>query len=418
MHEGRPIPLDRRFVLGREPGRGGLRVLDGAISRRHARFEWHADHGLVELEDLKSKNHTFVNGLITTRRYLDGSDVVRMGDTIMLVCDGARRDGPHALPEAAGGEAPPLAELVGRSAAVAELKARLVKAAPGTLPVLLLGQTGTGKELAARALHGLSGRTGVFEAVNCASIPDGLFESTFYGHRRGAFTGALDDSAGLLAACDGGTLLLDEMGELPPAAQPKLLRFLEDGLVRPVGGTRSRHVDVRVVAATNSPLVELEQEGRFRSDLFARFESLIIPLPALNDRREDILPLVRFFAASRGFHGVGFEPDAVEALLIARWPRNIRELRSLVAHQAQMVWTANSPEVTVEVDQLPESFTGPLNERGRAPAAPILKKHTRPSREELAAAIERHQGNILRVAGHYGRDRKQIYRWMEQHGLK
>jgi transcriptional regulator with PAS, ATPase and Fis domain len=409
--EGRLIPLDRKFVLGREPGKGGLKVVDGAISRRHARFEWHQQHGLVELEDLKSKNGTFVNALVTVRKYLDLGDVVRAGDAIWGVVQGDEPSSPESSPA--------LAAILGESASNRELKRRLCRAAPGELAVLLLGDTGTGKELAARAIHALSGRSGRFEALNCSAIPETLFESTFFGHCRGAFTGATEDSPGLLAACDTGTLFLDEIGELPPAAQPKLLRFLEDGTIRPVGGTRSRQVDTRIVAATNAPLRQMEEQGEFRSDLFARLESIVVEIPPLRERRGDILPLFRRFARDLGYANLLFECDAAEALLCSQWPRNIRELRSLVANLAQMVWpSATDGEQVVRARDLSPALRTPVESRGRAPAAPILKKQTRPTAEELAVALEKHDGNVLRVAEHFGRDRKQIYRWMGKYGLK
>jgi len=372
---------------------------------------------LAELEDLGSKNGTFVNAMVTVRKYLDVGDVVRVGDTVFGVVEGDAS--PLSAIEDDVLDSSVLTSIWGESASIRELKRKLGRAAPGELPVLLLGETGTGKELAARAIHVLSGRAGRFEALNCSAIPDTLFESTFFGHCRGAFTGATDDSPGLLAACDGGTLFLDEIGELSPAAQPKLLRFLEDGTIRQVGGTKSRPVHTRIVAATNAPLRRMEEAGEFRSDLFARLESIVVEVPPLRERRRDILLLFRRFAGERGYATLGFECDAAEALLCGQWPRNIREMRSLVANLAQMVWPpAGAGELTVRARDLPAVLRTPVESRGRAPAAPILKKQTRPTAEELTAALEQHDNNVLRVAEHYGRDRKQIYRWMERYGLK
>lgn len=247
--EGQAFALVANNLFGRDPGVRGTTIDDGAVSRKHMRIRWHARYALAELIDLGSKNGTMVNGLVTVRRFLESGDIIRIGDTLLAV----------APAEEAPPAKDPIPALVGDSPVLWEVKRQLGLAASATLPVLLLGETGTGKELAARALHELSGRPGSFEAVNCASVPETLFESTFFGHLRGAFTGATDDSPGLLRRCHRGTLFLDEVGEMPSPMQPKLLRFLEDGLVRPVGGAEQVHSDVRIIAATNASLKRLER---------------------------------------------------------------------------------------------------------------------------------------------------------------
>lgn len=194
--------------------------------------------------------------------------------------------------KARGMEYAPGKIMVGQSPAMKHVFFLIGRYAPSGAPVLVTGDTGTGKELVARAIHHHSGRTGRFVAVNCAGIPDALFESEFFGHRRGAFTGAVADRAGLFEQAGGGTLFLDEIGELPPGQQAKLLRVLEDGVVRPVGSNREVEVTARIVAATNRDLDKAVEEGRFREDLLDRLRLLPVEMPSLAERIEDLHPLI------------------------------------------------------------------------------------------------------------------------------
>ena len=406
---GYAVRLRTSLVIGRDPGRHGLELADGAVSRKHARITWHARFGLAQLEDLNSKNGTLVNGLITSRRYLEDSDVLRIGDTLIIVRQEEASAADASIPD-----------LVGDSPPIRELRCLIEAAAPGALPVLLQGETGTGKELAAQALHQLSGRAGAFVPVNCSAIAKDLFESTFFGHRKGAFTGADSDQQGLLAAAHGGTLFLDEIAEMPAAMQPKLLRFIEDGQVRPLGGTKARTLDVRVIAATNRDTARLEKQGLFRADLRARLAEIVLELPPLDRRRGDIRMLLEHFARQLGRTGISIETDALEALLVAPWGANVRELRSLVRSQNQMVWNRRhglKPTVNILLADLPEPFQQIIAHRKRAPVPPLLEASSRPSREELEQAVVQHDGNLQRVADFFGKDRKQIYRWMDALGV-
>ena len=226
---------------------------------------------------------------------------------------------------------PPAVELLGRSAAMAELRAFAARAAEVDAPVLLTGETGTGKTLVARWIHARSRRSEApFVAVNCAAIPDALFESELFGHRRGAFTGADRDRPGLFAEASGGTLLLDEVAELEPSRQAKLLTALEDGAVRPVGAARPEPVDVRIVAATSRDLPRAVREGTFRRDLYHRLALLTWTLPPLRERGEDALVLARRLLDRFGHrHGVAdprLTPAAAAFIRGHGWPGNIREL--------------------------------------------------------------------------------------------
>ena len=223
---------------------------------------------------------------------------------------------------------------VAAAPATRRLKAEVAQLSRSSATILIDGESGSGKEVVARAVHDLSTRSQrPYVVFNCASIPRDLFESQLFGHRRGSFTGATGDNLGVVRAADGGTLFLDEIGELPLEMQPKLLRFLENGEVLPIGETKARRVDVRVVAATHRDLVALVREGRFREDLFYRLNVVPLRVPPLRDRKEDVLALARLFISRlvpEGTDPPHLGADAVTALMAHRWPGNVRELRNLV----------------------------------------------------------------------------------------
>jgi len=238
--------------------------------------------------------------------------------------------------------------LVGQSDAIREVLVRVEQMAPVSSTVLIQGESGTGKELAARAIHHLSPRRGrPFLAVNVGALPETLLESELFGHEKGAFTGAAERRIGRFELADTGTLFLDEIGDIPPATQVKLLRVLEEREVTRVGGTTPIKVNVRVVAATNQPLRELVEEGRFRSDLYYRLNVLSIYLPPLRERREDIPLLVRRFVRQfsaqhdRPFHGIS--ADAMQIMADYAWPGNVRQLKNLIE---SMVVLAPGREIT------------------------------------------------------------------------
>jgi DNA-binding NtrC family response regulator len=247
-----------------------------------------------------------------------------------------------------------LPRLVGQSAPVRDVVAVIERVAARESPVLIQGESGTGKELVARTIHLKSRRAGrPFVSVNCGALPDTLLETELFGHRRGAFSGAVTSRVGLFEAADGGTLFLDEIGEMSPAMQVRLLRALDSGEVRRVGEERAFHVDVRIVAATAKDLGREAGEGRFRWDLFYRVSTIIVPVPPLRDRRDDIPLLVQHFTATAVREGgaLRFAPEAMELLVRYDWPGNIRELRNvmerlLILHQAD----------EVQADDLPAEF--------------------------------------------------------------
>jgi transcriptional regulator with PAS, ATPase and Fis domain len=215
-----------------------------------------------------------------------------------------------------------------------ELKAEIVRLSRSNATVLLTGESGSGKEVVARAVHEASLRSGrPLVALNCASVPRDLFESQLFGHRKGAFSGACSDSLGVIRAADGGSVFLDEIGELPLELQPKLLRFLENGEVFTLGEQKPRRVDVRVIAATHRNLEALVKEGRFREDLYYRLNVVPIRVPALRERKEDMASLARMFlarAVPQGGSPPALTNDALEALAQHHWPGNVRELRNVL----------------------------------------------------------------------------------------
>ncbi|MEI7704554.1 MAG: sigma-54 dependent transcriptional regulator [Deltaproteobacteria bacterium] len=297
----------------------------------------------------------------------------------------------------------PIDDFVGQAPAVLELLRQVRKVAPTRATVLVTGESGTGKELVARALHDLSPRSAMpFVAVNCGAIPAELIESELFGHVRGAFTDASRDRKGLAAEADGGTLFLDEIGELPISLQVKLLRFLEDGEVRPVGATRSEKVDVRVVAATARDLTRASREGLFREDLFYRLNVVPLRLPNLRERPDDIPALVtHFLVKHRPIHADapirGVTPEAMEILRAHRWPGNVRQLEHVIERALVL---AEGPLIG-ELD-LPDDVRTTAGSRTHYPRMGgdlSVKRAFREMEEQLIRdALERTQGNRTRAA--------------------
>lgn len=405
----RPVPVgSTSFVLGRETAADGAETLllpDGRVSRAHASLGPDPDHpGWVVLRDLDSKNGTFVDGRRASCAYLAGGEVLRLGETLLLV----QADDVSSADTSADGS-----PLVGPSGALARLRREIASAAGSPLPALILGETGVGKELVARELHAKSGLSGPFRAVNCAAIPRELAESTLFGHRRGAYTGAVQASEGLIRATAGGTLLLDEVGELDPALQAKLLRAVEEGAVSPVGEVEPVAVDVRFVAATNRDLYAAADSGAFRSDLLARLAGVVLRVPPLRERRADVIALLAHFAGlDRRELLARFEADALEALVLYDWPRNVRELELF----ARRVRDHVAPVTCAELD---EPARAALEAARAAPRldATFAARGACPSRAELEQALAACAGNLAEVGRRFGRDRRQVYRWLVRYGL-
>jgi transcriptional regulator with PAS, ATPase and Fis domain len=272
--------------------------------------------------------------------------------------------------------------------------------------VILQGETGTGKERVAEAIHGWSGRAGRFVAVNCAALPEALAEAELFGYRRGAFTGADRANPGLFRAADRGTLLLDEVSDLPLALQAKLLRVLEQREVQPLGETRPIPVDVRVIVAGQQPLIEAVRAGRFRPDLLARLEGLTVGLPPLRARREDVIPLfTQLLAPATDGQIPALGSDFAERLCVYDWPFNVRELVLL----AKRLIVVRGPGATLTEEDLPDRMR-------ESPAAKPLREtaSTEPVQlPALIAALRTAGGNVSRAAALMGISRQRAYRLME-----
>jgi DNA-binding NtrC family response regulator len=411
---GQAFDLSSREIhIGREPPPGPhvrITLPDQRMSRLHASLL--IDGGSARATDCASSNGLFVDGRRRENAPVDDGSVLRLGDTLLVI----ERGEPAPGKDDAG------LGMIGRSPAMAALRTLIRGLAPSPIAALIVGETGAGKELVARALHQQSQRPGPFVPINCAAIPQTLMESTLFGHRKGAFTGASTDREGAFGRAHRGTLFLDEIGELQLESQPKLLRVLEDGEVTAVGAGRPARVDVRIVSATNRPLDSAVAVGRFREDLLARLAGVTIEMPALRDRRGDVLPLFHAFARGTDGGERAISADFAEALLLAPWPQNVRALAKL----AERLRVLHGAETRWEVGLLEEGLRDRVLRRDEDDheAAPqgdrdASNEITRPpTREELLALLERFRGNVSLLAAHARRNRKQVYRWMDDLGIE
>jgi two-component system response regulator GlrR len=305
------------------------------------------------------------------------------------------------------------AEIMTRSSAMEDLLAQARRVAASDASVCIFGQSGTGKELLARAIHKAgSRREAPFVAVNCGAIPEGLLESELFGHKKGSFTGAVADRRGLFQAATGGTLFLDEVGDMPLSLQVKLLRALEERKIRPVGSHESHDIDVRVISATHRKLEERIASGEFREDLYYRLNVVKLYIPSLAERREDI-PLIANHAltrlAERYRRGrLQFSPEAMEVLVSAPWPGNVRQLLNVVEQAVALAATEVIPESLVrQALDVADTALTPLDEARKAF-----------ERDYLVRILKITGGNVTKAARLAGRNRTEFYRLLERHSLE
>ena len=389
-----------------------VRLDDEWLSRRHARFTRVLRRWV--LEDLDSKNGCIVDGERQSQAELADGAIIELGHAFWLYRDAvvSRDSGPLVD---AGELAAPAPGLTTLSPTLAHAFERLAVVARSQVPVIIEGPTGTGKEVVARAIHDLSQRSGPFVAVNCGALPRDLVEAELFGHRKGAFSGATDDQPGLVRSAAGGTLLLDEIGDLPPASQAAFLRVLQEHEVRPVGSTRALRVDLRVVAATHRSLERMVEAGDFRADLLARLSGHRIGLPALSDRREDfglLLTALITRADPRLASRLRIQPLAARALLRYSWPANVRELEKCVATAVLLAHRSGR----IELEHLPEPLRHPAEASSREP----LEDRSGVDgarREQLVSLMREHSGNVTAVARAMGKARMQIQRWMKRYAI-
>ncbi len=435
------------IVLG-EPtvvlGRGAdcaVQLLDESVSRHHAELT-RGDDG-VSVRDLGSRNGTRVNGVPVETAAVEAGDRIALGDVRLLLLPApvtpgedepsqsiaarptAGVDLSETVPVANAGTirgghpGPQPGEILGESTAMKALLTRIGRAAPTPATILIQGESGTGKELVARAIHGLSPRRrGPFVVVNCAALPTELVESELFGHEKGAFTGALARKAGLVEAAHHGTLFLDELGELAPPAQAKLLRFLESGEVQRLGATRPMVIDARLVAATHRNLERLVTEGSFRADLLHRVRVVELFVPPLRDRGDDIPLLAEAFLRQLAGERRRFSRAALSAIKTYRWPGNVRELRNAV--EAAVIL---AKEDRIDVTDLPPRVVGgdaggggdALRGGTAGDDGPLSLEDA--ERRAIIAALRFCDGHRTRTAKVLGIDRKTLYSKLKALGI-
>ena len=390
-----------------------LVVSDDRVSARHLAVR--SDGSRFAVRDLGSTNGTWYEGSRV-------SQVTVPAGTTLLVGRSALRIEAEAQPlDLPPSQARRFGELVGESLAIREVFAVLERVAESDATVLVEGETGTGKELVARALHDASRRRrGPFVAVDCGALPESLLESELFGHVRGAFTGAAQPRGGTIVRADGGTLFLDELGRISPTVQARLLRVLEERVVRPLGGDTERAVDVRVIAASRDDIDAEVAAGRFRSDLLYRLAVVRVALPPLRVRREDLPVLVRELLRRRG---LADEPPAgpnLDRLIAHAWPGNVRELRNAIDRAIALAPGARRfADLAIRIDPAQRDPAGDgIAVRSDLPyaEAKALVLHEL-ERRYLADVLARTAGNLSAAARASGIDRKHLRSLARKHGL-
>ena len=397
-----------------------------SVSRKHAELLLGPQMRVV---DLGSFNGTRVGGVRIAPNeptVVPPRSVVEIGSTFVVV------EAPTREPPAGTLRPPPPEQDVGLVIAderMAQLHRLLRAVAQGTISVVLLGETGVGKEVIAQSIHRYSPRaTRPFVSINCAAIPEALLESELFGHERGAFTGAVREKAGLLETADGGTLLLDEVGEMPLPAQAKLLRAIETRQIVRVGGVRPRPVDVRFVSATNRDLEQLIAARAFRRDLFFRLNGISVHVPPLRERLAELEGLARRFlaefGASLGRRALSLSNEALAELRTHAWPGNVRELRNVIE---RAVLLCEGPEIRAEhlslaplggetVPAGPESVPA-STDAGELPYGGLSDELQATERKRILEALERCAGNQTRAAEMLGISRRSLIHRLETYGV-
>jgi DNA-binding NtrC family response regulator len=414
---GLEFPLDDELEVGSDP-EAGLPLHDRSVSRKHLSLR--PGLGAVTVKDLGSKNGTFLQGARITTAELPVGAVVQLGETHLSI------QPRWAVRMVAPSDQRAFGELVGESVAMRDVFAVLERVAPTDVPVLIEGESGTGKELAARSIHKYSNREkGPYVVFDCASIPHELAESELFGHKKGAFTGATDSRQGAFARADGGTLCLDEMGEMPLELQPKLLRALETGEIRAVGEDAPKKVNVRLVVSTNRDLQAEVQRGRFRADLFFRLDVVKVRLPPLRQRPEDIPLLAARILEGHLLPGGPVGGDNLKSLQAYSWPGNVRELRNVLLRGLALAGAGKQvPFSALQVDLGPAA-NAPATIGAEFPgiSQPMPFKEAKAQllesfeRAYVTTLLDRHKGSVQKAAEAAGLSRKHLYALMEQLGI-
>ena len=399
-----------------------LSVLHASILQRRG-----SGGSSFHLEDRRSTNGCRLNGRPVTSSPLTHGDIIETGGTFWMFRSSAMQRLPLLLERAyPSGPVLPTSSV---SLEFLDQVTRLMEFAATDIPLIILGESGTGKEVMTGEVHHLSGRTGRMLALNCAALPSGLIESEIFGHRRGAFTGATVDKRGIVEVAEGGTLLLDEVGDMPLAAQAKMLRLLQDGTFMRVGETMGRRVNVRFIAATHRDLNRMVREGTFRGDLFARLNGFSVRIPPLRHRKED-MGLLLSVLLGRRWSGDGsprMEPRVFRALMQYDWPHNVRELENAV----RTALALSRPDGEITLDCLPDAVRLPAGPEADVAAPRAAPAGVEPSkrgpgrprlgdqelRDALPRLMKQHQGNLAKVASELNTSRSQLYRLLKRAGI-
>jgi transcriptional regulator with GAF, ATPase, and Fis domain len=441
--QGREIDISKARLTGGRSIINDLVLSDKAISGTH--FEILASDDGYRLRDLDSTNGTFIGDLRVKEVWLKPNQEFRVGHTML------RFTPTQDIVEIPLSKRDTFEQVTGASVRMREIFATLEKVAPSELTVLITGETGTGKEMIARGIHQASvRRTKPFVVLDCGAIPKDLIESTLFGHEKGSFTGAVGQHHGCFEQAQGGTIFLDEIGELDINLQPKLLRVLENRELKRVGGDRLIKIDVRVLAATNRDLRAMVNQGTFREDLYFRLSVIHVELPPLRERREDVPALAEVFLkeiAARRSLSMTFAPDAIAALQAHSWPGNVRELKNVVERAASLTESplVHRSDLMFNRDTTPRaSSSGTFASSSAAPTSG--NSHAVPSGAEpglvmppfspgldfkeakqrvvdafelayLKQLLERHDGNITRSAQEAGLTRYHLRELLKRHGL-
>jgi DNA-binding NtrC family response regulator len=404
---GARIPIAGRTLrVGAAPD-NDLVLSDRSASRHH--IEIRIDHDGLWLTDLDSTNGTTVNGVRVARAIIGAGSRIVLGQTTLGV---RLLTQPVRIPLSSRRS---FGALLGESVAMRELYAVLERVAPAASSVLIEGETGTGKELIASAIHEASPRAEKpFVVVDCGALPPALFESELFGHVRGAFTGADRDRQGLMVAASGGTIFLDEIGELAPESQPKLLRALERKQVRPVGSTTPVDVEVRVIAATHRDLVEEVNRGSFREDLYFRLAVLRIVVPPLRARRDDILQLVELFVTRVAPERAGESAEIARELVHRTFPGNVRELRNAVEERLVLGALSQRPRDVAAADRaaLPNEI---YRLSYKAASERALEEF---QREYVQRLVDRTDGNVSLAAREADMSRRYLQSLIARLGIR